>query len=79
MLSQGVQHQGIGLQSVDGLLQGVGQRVDAVSFSGGGIHVEDVLGDLRGRGEALLDAVQPGGQTESQLQVGVAGRVGREK
>ena len=76
VLTQSVQHQRVRLHQADGLLQRAGQAGDAVRLPGGLVHGVDVLGDLsRGR-QALLNAVQAGGQAHGEGQVGVAGRVG---
>lgn len=42
----------------------------------GAAHLVDVLGDLLGRRQLALDAVQPGGQAHGEGQVGVAGGIG---
>ena len=76
MLAQHVHDQLVLLHGLQGLLQGAGEGLDAEGGAGGRVHLIDVPGDLRGRGEPPLDAVQPGRQAGGDGQIGVAGRVG---
>ena len=76
MAAQHVHDDGVGLHLPQGLLQGGGQGLDAAGGPGAVVHLIDVAGDLRGRGEAPLDAVQAGGQAGGHRQIGVAGGVG---
>ena len=73
---QHLRHQGVGLQGVQGVLQGIGQVLNAAGCPFIGVHLKDVLCDLLRRGELSLHAVQAGGQADGQRQIGVAGGVG---